>query len=283
MLRYLVLILFAVNAAFLAWSQGWLKPLVGVQPDAQHEPARLQQQLHADRIAVLTGAQAASSGAVASQASQTTPAVDATQDAASNAASNAASSAAPASDATPGAASGAAANATLPSTAAASASAAPSASAVLAGICLQAGPFRSEDMAQVGSALKAQLPADAWSTQTVPIAGTWLVYMGPYADEELYAKKLSELRRIKGLNFEELSAPPALAHGLSLGRYSSLAEAQGGLATVKLRGIRTARIVVLRPQAEMQMVRVAQASQRVQVALSAIKLPQGKAFSACRP
>lgn len=259
MLRYLVLILFAVNAAFLAWSQGWLKPLVGVQPDAQHEPARLQQQLHADRIAVLTGAQAASSGAAASQAA---PAADATPDAASNAASNASgATAAPSTPAEPS----------------------PSASPVLAGICLQAGPFRSEDMAQVGSALKAQLPADAWSTQAVPISGTWLVYMGPYADEELYAKKLSELRRIKGLNFEELSAPPALAHGLSLGRYSSLAEAQGGLSTVKLRGIRTARIVVLRPQAEMQLVRVAQASQRMQVALSAIKLPQGKAFSACRP
>ena len=262
MLRYLVLILFAVNAAFLAWSQGWLKPLVGVQPDAQHEPARLQQQLHADRIAVLTGAQAASSGAAASQAA---PAADATQDAASNAASNAS----PASGAT-----------AAPS---APAGPSPSASPVLAGICLQAGPFRSEDMAQVGSALKAQLPADAWSTQAVPISGIWLVYMGPYADEELHAKKLSELRRIKGLSFEELSAPPALAHGLALGRYNSLAEAQGGLAAVKLRGIRTARIVVLRPEAEMQLVRVAQASQRMQVALSATKLPQGKTFSACSP
>lgn len=260
MLRYLVLILFAVNAAFLAWSQGWLKPLVGVQPDAQHEPARLQQQLHADRIAVLNGAQAASSGTAASEA---TPAADAMP--------GAASAASDASHAASSAASGATAASAMTPPAAA------------AGICLQAGPFRSEDMVQVGAALKAQLPADAWSTQAVPISGIWLVYMGPYADDELYAKKLSELRRIKGLNFEEISAPAALAHGLSLGRYTSLAEAQSGLATVKLRGIRTARIVVLRPEAELQLVRVPQASQPTQVALSAIKLPQGKAFSACRP
>ncbi|TDP80833.1 hypothetical protein EV672_11048 [Aquabacterium commune] len=260
MLRYLVLILFAVNATFLAWSQGWLKPLVGVQPDAQHEPARLQQQRHADRIAVLSGAQAASSGPAATDA---TTAADAMPDAAS---------------ATSSAASGAASIA-----ASSAASGAATASATTTGICLQAGPFRSEDMAQVGTALKAQLPADAWTTQAVPISGIWLVYMGPYPDDELYAKKLSELRRIKGLNFEELSAPPALAQGLSLGRYTSLADAQSGLATVKLRGIRTARIVVLRPQGEMQLVRVAQASQQAQVALSATKLPQGKTFSACRP
>jgi len=251
MLRYLVLILLAVNATFLAWSQGWLKPLVGVQPDAQHEPARLQQQLHADRIAVLTGAQAASTGAAASQAM---PGAVTTQDASSDA-----------------------------TAASAPAGPAPSAPPPLTGICLQAGPFRSEDMAQVGTALNAQLPADAWSTQTVPISGIWLVYMGPYADDDLYAKKVSELRRIKGLSFDELSAPPALAKGLSLGRYTSLADAQGGLATVKLRGIRTARIVVLRPESEMQLVRVAQASQQAQVALSATKLPQGKTFSACRP
>lgn len=256
MLRYLVLILLLVNATFLAWGQGWLKPLVGVQPDAQHEPARLQQQRHADRIAVLKGAQADSGGAAASDASTAADAMPDAASAASSAASGAASSAA---------------------------SGAATASATTTGICLQAGPFRSEDMAQVGTALKAQLPADAWSTQAVPISGIWLVYMGPYPDDELYAKKLSELRRIKGLNFEELSAPPALAQGLSLGRYTSLAEAQSGLATVKLRGIRTARIVVLRPQGEMQLVRVAQASQQTQVALSATKLPQGKTFSACRP
>lgn len=263
MLRYLVLILFAVNAAFLAWSQGWLKPLVGVQPDAQHEPARLQQQLHADRIAVLNGAQAASPGTAASEA---TPAADAMPGVTS-----AASAASDASHAASSAASGATSASAMTPPAAA------------AGICLQAGPFRSEDMVQVGAALKAQLPADAWSTQAVPISGIWLVYMGPYADDELYTKKLSELRRIKGLNFEEISAPAALAHGLSLGRHTSLAEAQSGLATVKLRGIRTARIVVLRPEAELQLVRVPQASQPTQVALSAIKLPQGKAFSACRP
>lgn len=261
MLRYLVLILFIVNATFLAWSQGWLKAAVGVQPDAQHEPDRLRQQQHAERITVLSGASAASA-----------PADAASTPAAGHASASAAS----------GAASGEMASGTAGLAPAAAASMAP-ASTAPSGICLQAGPFRNEDMAEVRNALKAPLPADAWSTQTVPISGIWLVYMGPYADEELYEKKLNELRRIKGLNFDEVRTPPALAHGLSLGRYTSLSEAQSGLATMKLRGIRTARIVVLRPEAEMQLVRVPQASQPTQVALSAVKLPQGKAFSACQP
>lgn len=247
MLRYLVLILFIVNATFLAWSLGWLKAVVGVQPDAQHEPDRLRQQQHAERITVLSGAAASVAPAQTSAPAASSASATDMASASASAASQAASTTAP------------------------------------AGICLQAGPFRNEDMADVRNALKAPLPADAWSTQTVAISGLWLVYMGPYADEELYAKKLNELRRIKGLNFDEVRTPPALAHGLSLGRYTSLSEAQNGLATMKSRGIRTARIVVLRPEAEMQLVRVPQASQPIQVALSAAKLPQGKAFSACQP
>lgn len=269
MLRYLVLILLLANLAFLAWSQGWLRAVVDVQPDAQHEPQRLQQQLHADRITVLTPSQpmpppgdAASSAVANSQAPASAP------DDGTSATSAAPSEAAPATGSD-------AASAGVSATTAMAASAANS-------LCLQAGPFRSEDMPQVANMLKPLLEADAWVTQTVTVSGIWLVYMGPYTDTELYAKKLSELRRIKGLDFEEVSAPASLAGGLSLGRFNTLDGAQAGLATMKLRGIRTARVVVLRAPAEQQLVRVAQAPLKAQVALSAVKLPQGKAFSACR-
>lgn len=281
MLRYLVLILFIVNATFLAWSQGWLKPLVGVQPDLQHEPERLRQQQHAERIAVLSGAPSQALAASAVNALSADAAASAASSASAATPSSspelAASSASLASDTASGGANSSSrvSKADTASTAA-SASAAP-------GICLQAGPFRNEDMAEVRNTLQKPLSAEAWTTQAVSVSGIWLVYMGPYPDEDLYAKKLNELRRIKSLSIEEINAPAALAHGLSLGRYGSLSAAQSGLATMKLRGIRTARIVVLRPEAEMQSVRVAQASQRTQVALSALKLPQGKTFSACQP
>lgn len=282
MLRYLVLTLLLVNVAFLAWSQGWLKAVVGVQPDAQHEPHRLQQQLYADRITVLTPAQAKS----APQADVAAAAATATSGSAPGLTSGAASGAASSTGsgtASAKAASGAASAATSAATSVATARA-PSrpAGADANTLCLQAGPFRSEDMPQVVNALKPLLAADAWARQPVTVPGAWLVYMGPYTDPELYAKKLSELRRIKGLEFDEVRTPPALANGLSLGSYRSPADAQAGLDKMKLRGIRTARVVVLRPEAEQQLVRVAQAPLRAQVGLSAVKLPQGKAFSACR-
>ena len=115
------------------------------------------------------------------------------------------------------------------------------------------------------------------------VSGVWLTYMGPYTDADMLARKLTELRRIRGLNFEEIKTPPNLAPGLSLGRYGRLEDANAALNTLKLRGIRTARVVTLRPAMEVQVVRVAQADINTQVALSALRLPQGKSFAACRP
>lgn len=276
MLRYLVLTLLLVNLAFLAWSQGWLKAVVDVQLDAQHEPQRLQQQLHADRITVVTPPlPARPSGDPASDAARSaTPA--------SGPADGSPAASAVTSDTGTAAASGmASASASPAASAGVSASVATTASATNS-LCLQAGPFRSEDMAQVANTLKPVLTTDEWAAQAITVPGIWLVYMGPYPDPELYAKKLSELRRIKGLDFDEVTTPAALASGLSLGRYGSVADAQAGLDKMKLRGIRTARVVVLRAPTEQQLVRVAQAPLKAQVALSAVKLPQGKAFSACR-
>jgi len=53
MLRSLVLILLLVNTGFFAWSHGWLNGIVGVQPEAQHEPQRLQREVQADKLVVL--------------------------------------------------------------------------------------------------------------------------------------------------------------------------------------------------------------------------------------
>jgi hypothetical protein len=247
MLRYLVLILFILNAAFLAWSQGWLKPVVGVQPDAQHETIRLQQQLHADRVLVLSPS--------AAHAEQPTTMASAPASAA-----------------------------VTPDDAASAASSAPNPAGTEAKtLCLQAGPFAAEDMAQVSDTLNSLLPSGAWRTQSVSLSGSWLVYMGPFADNDVHERKLNELRHIKDLDIEEVNAPPRLAQGLSLGRYNSLQQAMAGLAALKGRGVRTARIVVEHPEAEMQEVRIAAATTHMQSGLARAKWPQGQGFSVCRP
>lgn len=265
MLRSLVLILLIVNAAFFAWSQGWLNKMVGVQPDSQHEPQRLARQVHADKIVVRAppGAPEQGGGSGNKTAPGSAPAT--------SEATSAATALTPAS-----------------SPAASAASSAGSAPAVAAAggkdsKCVEAGPFNAAEYTGAESAVKAVLPAGSWNSHTVAIQGLWLVYMGPYHDAEMYERKQVELRRIKGLNFEEVKTPANLAQGLSLGRFTRLEDAETGLTAMRNRGIRTARIVNLRPAQEVQLLKVPQASVGMQVALASLKLPQGKGFSACRP
>ncbi|MGE5450433.1 MAG: SPOR domain-containing protein [Acidobacteriota bacterium] len=227
MLRSLVLVLLLVNAAFYAWTHGWLTSLTGVQPDAQHEPQRLAQQVHPDKLIL-----------VASGASVPTVATAPTSTS----------------------------NANEPT------------------VCLEAGPFDSAEGAQASEAVRAaQLPSGAWTSDTVAFPGEWLVYMGPYPDADMFARKLTELKRMRNVNIEEIQSPPALAHGLSLGRFNRQDEAVAALDSWRTRGVRTARVVAARPPMELQVIRVPRATTKIQVTLGGIKLPAGKAFTACRP
>jgi hypothetical protein len=265
MLRSLVLILLIVNLAFYSWSQGWLNQIVGVRPDAQHEPQRLSLQVAADKITVLTPDVVSASAA--------NKVVNPHAETASDAASATASS-------PDEHASTAQASSSAPSVA--TATTATSLSSKVATLCIEAGPFNNGDIGAIETALKPILPRSGWGTETAVTPGIWLVYMGPYTDGDMFARKQAELKRIRGLNFEEVHSPANLAQGYSLGRFTRLEDAEASLNSMKMRGIRSARIVNLRPKAEQQMVRVPQATERMQVGLAGVKLPQGKAFTACR-
>lgn len=253
MLRSLVLILLLVNAAFFAWSQGWLDSVVGVQPQAQHDPQRLKAQVHTDKLLIVPPEPAQAASAASSPA-------------------------------LPASAASAPASATLPATPSPTVdTAAASSPAAEPAICLEAGPFNAPEFTKVETSLRPLLAAKAWRSDTVAVQGLWMVYMGPYGDAEQLARKQTELQRIKGLSFDEVHTPANLAQGLSLGRFAHKADAEAALNTFKLRGIRTARIVSLRQPLDVQVVRVPQATASMQAALSGLKLPQGKGFSACRP
>jgi hypothetical protein len=53
MLRVLVLVFFLANMVFYAWSQGWLLSVIAIEPQAQREPERLEQQLRPEKFQVL--------------------------------------------------------------------------------------------------------------------------------------------------------------------------------------------------------------------------------------
>jgi hypothetical protein len=277
MLRALVLVLLLVNAAFYAWTQGWLNNVVGVRPDAEHEPQRLQLQQHADQVKVMPPGAGANPDANPNRK----PALDATPPAAS-APDAAASGDATASDASSSPATSAS---TAADTATSTVASQVSSSTPAPGkppICVEAGPFLASEWPAAEAEVKRVLPLGHWTTQAVAVPGLWLVYMGPYKDGDQLERKQAELRRIKGLNFEEVRTPSNLAQGLSLGRYNSEEDAKQALAQVSNRGVRTAQVVKVRAPMSVQILRVPAADEGQQVKLSALKLPPGKTFVACR-
>lgn len=257
MLRSLVLILLLLNLAFFSWTQGWLTTLVGVGPSQQHEPQRLSLQVHADQLEVIPpevmpSASAASAALVQAIASAASEAV-----AAASEASSAASS-----------------PELLAADSASSAASGPTA-------CLKAGPFGSMEMGLVTTSLKPIVADNAWRTEDVTIEGLWFVYMGPYPDRELFRRKQAELNAMGGIRFSEVRTPTSLANGLVLGRYEQPQEAQTALNKLKERGVRSARVVIIRPRMQAQNVIVPQATASMQTSLNGVRLPQGKRFAAC--
>ncbi len=113
------------------------------------------------------------------------------------------------------------------------------ASQVEAPVCLQAGVFDARQADALRKAA-AQLPAGSWSLEPVQATRRWMVYLGPFADEEAVAKKRSELRAA-GVAYDRPGA--ALEPGLSLGRYSSAEGALRALSQLGAQGVRKARVV----------------------------------------
>ncbi|MDO8718131.1 MAG: SPOR domain-containing protein [Polaromonas sp.] len=154
-----------------------------------------------------------------------------------------------------------------------------SASTATATECLQAGLFTDAQAQALRTGLK-NLPAGSWALERKVTPGRWIVYMGPYASDDLLAKKRDELRRL-GVRLEPL-VNPALAPGLSLGHFSTRPEAEAELGRVAQRGVRTARVVAERPEASGQRLMLAAVDAPLRAQLDTLK-PQlaGKALQAC--
>jgi hypothetical protein len=164
-----------------------------------------------------------------------------------------------------------------PAPAAAAASAASSA----AGACLEAGPFGAADIDAAVSAAQGALPPGSWADVKIDKPGVWLLYMGRYGDAELLAKKKEEIGRMK-LPFEDVRSPPSLAPGLSLGRFDDRANAEKALATVALRGVKSARVVELTPVVSTHVLRVDGADAALVKQLAELKVGAlGKGFVPC--
>ena len=149
-----------------------------------------------------------------------------------------------------------------------------------AGQCLQAGLFSAAQAVSLRAGLQATLPAGSWALEESVEPGRWIIYMGRYANAEALAKKRNELR-VRGVTFEPL-LNPALLPGLSLGHFSSQADANAGMSQVILRGVRTARVLQERPESRGLLLKLASADAPLLAQLDTLK-PElvGKALLAC--
>ena len=147
--------------------------------------------------------------------------------------------------------------------------------------CLDAGPFSDAEFAAARALVQAAVPGGAWADVKVDLPGTWIVYMGKYADRNGLVKKEDELKR-RNVAYEEVTGTAALAPGLSLGRFDEQAAADAALLQFTQQGIRTARVVQTLAPKPSHHLRVEKADAALAARLAALSADAlGKGFTAC--
>ena len=234
MLKRLIIGLTLTNLVFCAWAQGWMDGWFPWPSRADAEPERLSKQIAPERMVFM----APLTRVVSATATESASPINS---AAVSSAATAASKVSPA----------------LTTASAASAVSAPSTAGSLVAtqsvittlFCRQAGPFNNNDW-NAAHALSQTVVANRLLSKVADIqTGAWMVYLGPYPSSEALQKKVAEIRRVK-VDFYEIRNTSSLSFGISLGRYTSQANAEAALKQANQRGVRTARIIqVTSPEA----------------------------------
>ena len=112
--------------------------------------------------------------------------------------------------------------------------------------CLQVGPFTERQARALRLRLRNSLPADSWSFETSGDSARWIIYMGKYISKEAVNRKRAKLEQL-GLAFEP-PISPLLNPGLSLGSFGTKADAEDVLAQMEQRGLRSAKVILERPE-----------------------------------
>jgi hypothetical protein len=112
-------------------------------------------------------------------------------------------------------------------------------------------------------------PAGSWSLEAVAEPPRWILYMGKYAGVEQVARKRAELRQL-GISFEA-PASRELEPGLSLGSFGSERAAQQQLQSLVDRGVRTARVVLDRPEQRGQRLLLAAVDEALRARLAQLR------------
>ena len=169
----------------------------------------------------------------------------------------------------------------LPIAARAAVQAPPAPPALPAGVsCLQVGVFTERQARTLRPRLKAGLPEGSWSFESSGDSVRWIIYMGKYISKVAMNRKRQMLGQL-GLPFEP-PLSPMLNPGLSLGSFASKDEAEAALAQMNQRGLRSAKVMLERPELPSLWLKLPAVDAAMRTRLDALK-PQlaGKAVQAC--
>ena len=157
----------------------------------------------------------------------------------------------------------------------------PAPPALPAGVsCLQVGVFTERQARTLRPRLKAGLPEGSWSFESSGDSVRWIIYMGKYISKAAMNRKRQVLQQL-GLPFEP-PLSPMLNPGLSLGSFASRAEAEEALAQMNQRGLRSAKVVLERPELPSLWLKLPAVDAAMRTRLDALKpLLAGKAVQAC--
>ncbi|AGX87653.1 hypothetical protein [Candidatus Symbiobacter mobilis] len=111
-------------------------------------------------------------------------------------------------------------------------------------VCLQSGWLDVPRAQTLRKILAEALPQGGWALEPESLPERWMVYMGKFVNAAELAQKRTQLDKL-GLPYDV--PRNALAPGLSLGVFSTKAQAQVALAAIIPRGVRTARVIQERP------------------------------------
>ncbi|WP_102283670.1 SPOR domain-containing protein [Ottowia massiliensis] len=292
MLRWIVALLLAANLVWLAWAQGWLRP-IGFGPQRQGEPERVAGQWKPEALRVDGASPTNASAAPAAPAApaeaapegggQTAPAPETSRGPDAQA-SHAPAAPDEADEAQPGhapadvAPADAAPAAEPPGAPAPETPPAPAAKAPPS-VCLQAGAF-TEAQADALRRAAAALPAGSWQLHAVQLPSRWMVYTGKLASAEAAAARRRELNA-RGIDTDRPGA--ALEPGLSLGRFSSEDSANRAVADFARRGISGLRVVRERRDTPAYLLRLPAADAALREKLARPSLRQALAGKPLRP
>ena len=232
MLKLFIGLLLLVNLGLYGYNAG----LLGNGSLEGREPARMTNQINADRIRRVDPAPTAAPASAPARAAPATPVSTPTSPPAPNAALSAA--AGPDTAAVNVAATGSAAP--VPPTLGQES---PLAKVTSNGAsCIEVGNFDAADARRFEAQLAPLALGDALRRRSVQELERHIVYIPPAPDKEGADRKAAELRRLGIDDFYVIADNTDLRWGISLGIFKTVDAARLHLANLALKGVRTARI-----------------------------------------